>query len=106
MYAQHLRIWGGQFPRDQLVVEQYERMQLDPQPVLERAWARLGLDQAVTLEDLGKPSASTGGGDPELGLRAPLRETLQRAYERDVKQVADRWGIDLSLWPNFAHLAP
>jgi hypothetical protein len=105
MYAQHLRIWLEHFPREQFFVAQYEAMQRDPQAVIDRAWDRLGVEPGPALEGIDNPSKSSIASGDDVSLRKALRKTLIEAYERDVRQTARVWGIDLTLWPNFAHLA-
>jgi hypothetical protein len=107
MYAAQLRAWTARFPRDRFVVDQYERVQLDPQAAVERVWSRIGLTDTVALTDVGErrqASVPPGAKLPEIRLPPELEATLRDAYEADVRELASEWPIDLALWPNFAGL--
>lgn len=107
MYAAQLRAWVGCFPRDLIIVEQYERVRLDPQAAVERVWSRVGLPDTVALTDVGTPrnaSRRSGAKLPEVRLPQTLEVTLRTAYEPDVRELAKEWQIDVGLWPNFANL--
>jgi hypothetical protein len=101
MYASQLRVWARTFSPEQIVVEQYERAIGDPRASVMRIWSRLGLPPAevsLSERDLRLSPTTTS---PEPGFDA-LRGHLRGLYEVEVRTLADEWGIDSSLWPNFA----
>lgn len=107
MYAAHLRTWSAHFARDRFIVDQYERIQLDPQTAVERVWSRIGLADKFSLSDVDQRRAASvrAGTDlPEIRLSDELVATLRSAYEADVRELVSEWQIDVGLWPNFAHL--
>jgi hypothetical protein len=100
MYASQLRAWTATFPRSRFVVEQYERAVDDPQGAVSRVWSRLGLpDHRVepTSELTLKPTTT----EPEPRF-AELHDHLRSAYRSEVDELVHEWGIDVSIWPNFA----
>jgi hypothetical protein len=101
MYASQLRVWASTFDASHIVVEQYERAIADPRAAVERIWSRLGLPPAevsLSERDLHLTPTTTS---PEPDFDA-LREYLRGLYEDEVRALADEWGVDPSLWPNFA----
>lgn len=102
MYAPQLDAWAAELGGDALVVLQYERARRDPQGAAERVWGRLGLEPVtVAGADVPSGTATGGGGAPRWDWsQAPgLRERLAACYRRQLDELADRWGIDPSLWP-------
>jgi len=92
------------YPRSQILLLQYERCVLRPRVELERTYSFLGLeDTAFTPEDLAGLVNKARG--EKLHLDAGLRAELAVEYRQDALRLAEGWGIDLSLWPNFADLA-
>jgi hypothetical protein len=102
-YHRALAEWSGYFARQQFLVLQFERCVLDIQGQLDRTCRHLGLPPH-------RASSSAATQRPRSEQRPPLddelRQRLVDLYADDVSAlVADRPDIDLTLWPNFAHLA-
>lgn len=100
MYADQLAAWARHFPREQIVVDQYERLRADPAAVLARMWAAVGLEP-VTLTGTGERSRTATGGGWDWDAAPGLREELVATYRPGVEALADRWGVDPALWPHF-----
>lgn len=101
MYASQLRVWASTFAASQIVVEQYERAIGDPRAAVTRIWSRLGLPAAeVSLSEADLRLSPTTT-PPEPGF-AELRPYLRGVYDGEVRALAEEWGVDRSLWPNFA----
>lgn len=103
-YALQLRRVYDYFDRDQLLVLQYEKCKADPFEQYRR-----------TLEFIGAPPYSPANpretyGTDTTQLKKPVWTDLQYAIVRELEEevaalcelVPD---LDVSLWPNFAHLA-
>jgi hypothetical protein len=99
MYASHLDVWERALADGQLLVFQYEKVVQDPDLHVGRIWARLGLGP-VTLEDVERPSR-TSAAESAWDWPEGLRDALVSIYAPQV-QALDRWGIDVTLWPNFS----
>jgi hypothetical protein len=91
------------FDRSRVLVLQYERCVREPLAQLERTFAFLGLEQRAFLPDVtAKPHHQQN--KPRLSEDV-LGEYVE-AYSGDVLRLAREFDeIDLTLWPNFAHLA-
>jgi hypothetical protein len=92
-------------PDRQILVLQYERCRLDPLTELRRTYEFLGFDQPdFRPSSLGRtinPSRSV-----KAELSADARTQLVAAYEPDIVDLIALYPeIDVSLWPNFLHLA-
>ena len=102
-YAEQLRRVFDFFPREQVLVLQYERCVAEPVAEMERTCRFLGLeplsDPTPELLERRRPPARK----PELspGTREDLVARLANDVERVVGLCPE---IDLSLWPNFRHL--
>jgi len=91
------------FPREQLLVLQYERCSLEPAVELERTFSFLGLQDTALRPDLERHPRRQKE-KPALDERT--RRAYVEAYEQDVRALVGAFAeIDVSLWPNFAHLA-
>lgn len=99
MFASHLRLWRDLGP-ERLVVVQAEHAFEDPAPVIRSIWERLGIDPDVPVPRSNRNSARSS----ELGFSEEARRMLVEHLEPDVSELASAYEIDLSLWPNFAHL--
>lgn len=91
------------FERSRLLVLQYERCTRDPAGELRRTFEFLALEDP----DFGADLQAHPKQQPEKpALDEPTRLAYVAAYESDVAALArDFPELDLSLWPNFAHLA-
>ncbi|MEY2423211.1 MAG: hypothetical protein QOI95_3278 [Acidimicrobiaceae bacterium] len=91
-----------QFPRSQVLVLQMERCIASPEGELARTYEFLGLDPIPAPDDL---SAVVHGDHVRPALSNEHRRLLVEAYADDVAALlADFPELDVSLWPNFAHL--
>ena len=102
-YFRALRRWLEHFPRDQILVLQYERCLADPDGQLSSTFSFLGLPdhRPPTLgERLTRNTTSAHRLDPDVIAR------LVEIYEADVSALASSVAdLDLARWPNFAYLA-
>lgn len=92
-------------PLEQILVLQYERCLAAPEDSLRETLAFLGIDVDASSAPVGGPvpAPPTVPGAP---LPDGLKAQLVRDYSDEVRELGDRWPqIDLSLWPNFSHLA-
>jgi hypothetical protein len=98
LYAdQLLRLWRA-FPREQVLVLQYERCSDDPAVELRRTFAFLGLDpDAAPTIDLGvRVNASQG---PKSALTPWQADVLARRYAPENERLASLVpDLDLALW--------
>lgn len=99
---ERLRAW---FDPSQMLILQYERCAIDPAGQISRTLRFLGLaDHSFSEEELRRPRNETRV--EKVALPPERLESLRELYEPDVRAlpgtVAD---FDVSLWPNFAHLA-
>lgn len=101
MYATQLDCWGAAFDRDQFVVIQYEALKADPQAAVNLVWERLGL-KSVPLRQPDSASRTLTQGVVDWKWPPGLQDTLRMAYRPEVDRLASSWGIDRSLWRNFA----
>jgi sulfotransferase family protein len=97
--------WSEHFPPDRVLVLQYERCAADPGGELARTYGFLGLDDGFRPPNLHRAVAVTTEGKVDLDDDARLR--LVDTYAPDVRALMARFPeLDLTLWPNFAALAP
>lgn len=101
----HAQLTGllAYFERSQMLVLQYERCAREPLAELRKTYEFLGLSDVDFVPDMTiapnrQPSKPT--------LDAQANEAYVRAYRDDVTALVQAFPeIDLTLWPNFAHLA-
>jgi hypothetical protein len=99
IYADQLqRLWSA-FPREQVLVLQYERCVADPAAELRRTYEFIGLDPGIPagLDLGGRVNESRG---PKVTLSAWQEEQLVRRYAPENERLAALLGddLDLSLW--------
>jgi hypothetical protein len=102
-YAEQLRHVFRFFPREQVLVLQFERCRKEPLRQLRRTCDYLGIEPPDEL-----PEEMTREREPQEKppLSESMRGELVERLEVDVSALARLCPeIDLSLWPNFAHLA-
>ena len=84
------------FPRERLLVQQFERCMLEPEGELRRTYGFLGLDPDFLPEDRSR-RVNVGGA---IEFEPQLREDVAAALTPDAVELAHRFPeIDLSLWP-------
>ena len=102
-YHAELSVLGRHFERSRLLVLQYERCAAEPEAELRRTFAFLGVREDVPVSGL---EAHPRRRDEKPRLDPATRAAYVDAYSEDVlRLVRDFPELDLSLWPNFAHLA-
>ncbi|MDQ3741133.1 MAG: sulfotransferase domain-containing protein [Actinomycetota bacterium] len=133
-YASQLRALLAFFPREQVLVLQYERFRLQPLEEYRRTLRFLGVDASFVprrykrlargktgpilpvrvLRALGVPETvnlrrfrGRRDGPPRAELWPDLEAALHDALDEEVAALKAELvpDLDLSLWPNFAHLA-
>jgi hypothetical protein len=91
------------FDRSQILVLQYERCTREPEAQLRRTFEFLGLSDVDFTPDL---EAHPREQPDKPTLADDTRAAYVQAYSDDVAMLASEFPeIDLSVWPNFAHLA-
>jgi hypothetical protein len=104
LYTTQLKRYLDHFPREQILVLQYERCLAEPQAELAKTLGFIGADP-----DFVPKTFDTGGArsfTAAKGVEGKLLRRLMRKYEPEVAELSELgFEIDLSLWPNFAHLA-
>ena len=101
----HAQLTGllAHFDRSQILVLQHERCTREPLPELRRTFAFLGLRDTEFVPDV---AAHPHHQPKKPQLDSETLDAYVQAYKEDViALVKDFPEIDLSLWPNFAHLA-
>jgi hypothetical protein len=104
MYHRSLARWQEHFPADQIQVLQLERCVAETDAQLARTFEFLGLSKyaVVPSERAVRPQRASARREYDKEVRARLVDL----YAADVTALAAQLpDIDLSLWPNFAHLA-
>jgi hypothetical protein len=102
LYADQLRHVFRFFPREQVLVLQFESCQLDPLRELQRTCEYLGIASPDEL-----PEEMTREREPQEKppLTDSMRAELVERLSPDVQSLTELCPeIDVSLWPNFAHL--
>jgi hypothetical protein len=97
-YHEALSWWLSHFPREQILVLQYERCRIDPVGQIQRTYEFLGLDRFIppALQVKINPSTQVQKLDQEA------RRRLTELYRPGVHALCDRFpDIELGLWPNF-----
>ena len=102
-YDQSLQRWFAHFPREQILVQQYEHCVADPAAQLARTYRFLGLEPFVPGGLGDRVNATRRTPDP---LDDDVHRRLVELYLPDVRALAtDVPGLDPSAWPNFSSLA-
>jgi hypothetical protein len=96
-YYQQLRHVFGFFPREQVLVLQFERCVQDPTGEMERTWRFLGLEPPEKTPGRLFKHRQAGRSSPELSPQ--VSEELAERYRDDALRLAELCPeIDLSLW--------
>ena len=102
-YLEGLERLERHYPRSQILVLQYELCVRQPHEQLRRTYEFLGLDEVSFMPEDHARGVNTARGR-KLELDGTLRAELVAEYSADVVRLAERWAVDLSLWPNFSQL--
>jgi hypothetical protein len=100
LYWHQLQVLLSYFPRDQVLVLQYERCKADPAGQAERTLGFLGCDlgQWQPPGQLSQPVGVVHKSKPQLS--AASLDALRRAYQPEISRLAaDFPEIDLARWP-------
>jgi hypothetical protein len=98
-YFEQLRRVFDLFPRDQVLVLQYERCVADPVTEMERTCRFLGMDPPAELPERLMEHKQAGRQTP--GLPSDVSEELVGRYREDSQRLGELCPeIDLSLWPS------
>ena len=102
-YDRYLSEWLECFDEEQLLFLQYERCVEDPEGQLKDTYRHLGLTDYRPAQLQQHAGTRT---DKSVALDPDVKRRLVAIYEPDVLALSKRLpGLDLSLWPNFSHLA-
>lgn len=86
------------FPREQVLLLQFELCTRDPEREIARTYEFVGLDPGFKPDDLHQP-VFTGRGDPVV-LPDDLNRYATDLYHQEIELLAELWPeLDLSLWP-------
>ena len=97
-YHEALCWWLRRFPREQILVLQYEQCLLEPDAQIRRTYRFLGLKPFVPRELSERVNRSS----EVLTLDERTRRRLVGLYRPDVENLCNRFPeIDVGLWPNF-----
>ena len=104
-YPSQLTWWLRHFPREQLLVLQYERCVLDTQGQLSRTFEYLGLpDQRASVAEVSRTRKKASEHPP---LVPELRRWLGEYYATDASALQELApDLDLALWQNLPKAAP
>ena len=105
LYCLPVSRWVKAYGRKRVLVLQYERCTADPEGELNRTFDFLGVKDADFVPPgIDRPMGASRM--DKVDVPGHVQAALQAYYEDDVRRLAKRFPeIDLSLWPNFAHLA-
>lgn len=97
-YGTCLRNWQSLYPPEQLLVLRYEQIRSEPEEMLNRCFAHLGVATCdpATLRHAGSREVIFAG-DPTPPPAALLAE-LRTLYDGAIRQFATDFGLDLSTW--------
>jgi hypothetical protein len=100
-YAGQLTRLTDSFPRDQILVLQFERCLEDAEAELARTFAFIGVDPGFVPPDLHQP-VNEGQGPP-ITVPSDLQDVARGLYRADLEVLRADWPeIDLDLWPSMA----
>lgn len=103
-YADQLARVFAVYPREQVLVLQYERCRADQVTEMQRTLSFLGLDPVAPAEELVEKSRPPR---EKPSLSDEMQEDLVARLLPDVERLAELCPeIDISLWPSFRDLAP
>jgi hypothetical protein len=104
LYHQQLRRVFEFFPRERVLVQQYERCVADPADELAATCRFLGLEPFDELPPRARERRRPPNPKPQLeeGMRADLIGRLEDDVARLIELCPE---VDVALWPNFMHLA-
>lgn len=94
-YAHHLKNWFSVYPREQMLVLQYEKCKQDFEKELKKTYKFLGLDDSFLPED----RSNSNPGSKLHSLPEHIEDALRVAYRPEIEELAKMLPeIDISLW--------
>lgn len=93
-----LRIWTAVFPRERVLVDEFEALKREPRAVLGRVAAHLGIDTTpfdTLAEESLKAPVHEGYGTP---IRSSLKPALHDLYQERVESLSNYLDRDFSHW--------
>ncbi len=105
LYSQQMRRLRCNYPREQILVLQYEKCSVEPTSELRRTYEFLRFENVGFLpRDL--RSCVNRSRRSAFRVADSVPDSILQIYEDDVSMLLEQCpGIDLSLWPNFAHMS-
>lgn len=104
LYGPQLRRVLAAFPRDQVLIGQYEACRADPRAQLERTFAFLGLEP-YEPDEAGLRNEVNPTTREKVALSATFRRALIDGYAGDLERLPQLVpDVDLSLWPTAREL--
>jgi hypothetical protein len=104
-YATQLERLNAFFPPEQILVLQYEQCRADPVSNWRRTLRFLGVDEDHPPPDFDRARGSTMA-PKKVELWDDFKDGLRVTFEPEVERLrALVPDLDVSLWPNFSHLA-
>jgi hypothetical protein len=105
LYYEQLRGVFELYPRERVLVLQFERCREDPVGEMRRTQEFLGLEPTSEIPEKLAQHRRPPGTKPELS--EPRLDELRRRFEDDVARLAGLCPeLDLELWPNFGDVEP
>jgi len=102
LYAAQLAEWYRYFPRDQVLVVQYEQFNITPRESFAEICRFVGIDDTQSPKDE-QVEAKVNAGQPRPQLTEEVKKSLRDAYLADVEALTKLApNIDIKLWKNFA----
>jgi hypothetical protein len=96
-YPEQLSSLEKAFPRNQILVLQYERCVQSPESELRRTYEFIGVDQSFVPSDLREPQKKGRGEVPQLPQ--DLARVARELYESDLPRLRADWPeVDVDLW--------
>lgn len=104
LYHAQLALILRYFDKSQILILQYERCSLEPLAELKRTFRFIGVQDTDFVPDILSARPHHQPNKPQLDSEA--LDAYVQAYSQDVIDLTEAFPeIDLTLWPNFAHLA-
>ncbi len=106
LYHHHLTRLLRYFPRENVLVLQYERCRDDPLHEIAKTYTFLRLDASFRPPNLGE-RVNASSDKRRRRLSSELRAELATSYTDDVQRLADDFPeVDIALWRHFANGVP
>jgi hypothetical protein len=97
-YAACLRHWLGVFPAEQLLVLRFEQILSEPEALLDRCFAHLGVPGLCPADLRAAGCRDRVFAGVDLPLPPALLAELRALYATPIRQLASEFDLDLSTW--------